>query len=489
VITCRISNSLEIAGLPSEIQNWFETSSSFNTFAFSTDDIPANLKLFERVDKTTIKVPRGFLSMLQTYCNSSNQKLKIIYETAKEKPTKFKIDPSINYKTGVFSYQDRVVKDLLQYNHCRLQVPAGGGKTVISCLLIGKLNKGPTLFLVNKDRLLRQFVNTVKKVLGLKEEDIGIIKAKKFSIKPITVGSLQTMGKETFDLEAIKEEFHTVFFDECHISAALTYRRVLLGLAPYRLYGLSATPEHYASEELNNLMDGLLGPIAVVIKEDEIPGRMLPETATIETGKSYYYDVSPGDPSWRQHKQRNNLYNAIAEDNDRNDMIASDTKKLVKKGHKVLITVSRVAHGAVLKDKLTKLGIKVSFPYKIIKRKGKEDDQKVDHKQLDLDVDSILAGDIDVLIGTYSLFQTGFDCANLSAVQLASPFSGANSTILIQVFGRIQRYSFDKTQAVALDYTDDSFPNNTLRDWANDRVEEMNKRFGPHTTIYKTKNP
>lgn len=488
MVSCVVSNCLEISDLPSEGQAWLEQACSFNTFAFATEDIPPNLRLFERLDPKTIKVPRGFLPLLEKYCESLDIKPSISYKTAPGIKTTFVLNPSINYKTGKFSYQSRVLSQLMQNKHCRIEVPTGGGKTLIACLLIGTLNKGPTLFLVNKDRLLRQFVNTAKKALGISDDDIGIIKAKKFSIKNVTVGSLQTMGKDSFDLEKIKNSFHTVFFDECHISSALTYRRVILGLAPDRLYGLSATPEHYASEDLNQLMHGLLGPIAIVVKESELPERLLPQTATIETGKSYYYDVSPKDPSWRQHKQRNNLYNSIAEDDERNNMIVSDTLKLVKNNHKVLITVSRVSHGEVLNEKLTSRGIKVSFPYKIIKRKGKEQDQKVDHKQLDLDVEKILNGEIDVLIGTYSLFQTGFDCPRLSALQLASPFSGANSTVLIQVFGRIQRHFFDKTDAVALDYTDDSFPNNVLRDWSNDRISEMKKRFGSHVTIYKNKD-
>jgi len=210
----------------------------------------------------------------------------------------------------------------------------------------------------------------------------------------------------------------------------------------------------------------------------------VPETATIETGKSFYYDVGPGDPSWKQHRNRNNLYNSIAEDDDRNNMIVGDCKKLIRNGHKVLITVARVFHGEILAKKLRDLGVSVSFPYKIVKRKGKDDDQKVDHKQLDLDVSDVLEGKIDVVIGTYSLFQTGFDCKVLSALQIASPFSGANSTVLIQVFGRIQRHAYNKKSPVALDYTDDSYPTNALRDWSNSRIEEMKKRFSTHTTYY-----
>lgn len=351
------------------------------------------------------------------------------------------------------------------------------GKTVIACLLIGLLNKGPTLFLADQDRLIRQFINTVEKVLNIPKEDIGIIKAKKHSIKPITVGSLRTLGKEGFNLEALKNTFHTVFFDECHISSALTYRRVILGLAPNRLYGLSATPEHYSSIELNRLMTALLGNIDVKIDKTQLPGRIDPEIIKRDTKLLFHYSVHEGSPAWYKHKSLNRLFRDISEHEGRNQLIVRDCIKLVNLGCKVLITTKRVAHAALLHEKLASSNLRVSFPYTYKLTKAGEEQAKVNHKQLDADVEEIERGNIDVLIGTYTLFQKGFDCTPLSALMLAAPFSGINSTLTQQTVGRIQRHYFGKDRAVVIDYADRSEPNNLLDFWANERYNTMVRLF------------
>jgi Type III restriction enzyme, res subunit/Hom_end-associated Hint len=359
------------------------------------------------------------------------------------------------------------------------------GKTSMACLLAGELNEGPVLFLVNKDKLLRQFIATATKILGIPKEDIGIIKAQKYKIKPITVGSLQTMGKETFDLDAIKTTFNMVFFDECHISTAITYRRVLLGLAPQRLIGLSATPEHYFSEDLNRLMTALLGPVGVIIHESEIPNKLTPETYTIETGRTFTFKAGPNSPEWMKHKCRDLLFKAIAEDRERNKLVFNTCRQLLQQGHKLIITVARINHAKLLYDGFVKCGIPVSFPYKL----KKDGLYAVDHKKLDEDCLRVSEGELEGIVGTYSLLQTGFDCPELSAVVLAAPFSGINSTTMKQTAGRVNRRTFNKTSTILVDFIEDIYvchwipedkdrgipakPYNILRTWGEDREEVL----------------
>jgi hypothetical protein len=66
---------------------------------------------------------------------------------------------------------------------------------------------------------------------------------------------------------------------------------------------------------------------------------------------------------------------------------------------------------------------------------------------------------------------------------MASPFSGDNSTRVVQTVGRIQRFLPNKEKAVVLDYTDDSQPINVLRTWADKRVDCFKRKFKNHETI------
>lgn len=477
MITIIVSNVLEIHEVTPKLDSYLQSLATFDLSSYHVDGIPQTINLYEKYE-SIVKIPRGFLSLVERYCKSNNLKFNIEYDTAPSTDYSFSINPKINYKTGIYGYQGMVVSNLLSHTTTRLDAPTASGKTVIACLLMGLLNKGPILFLADKDRLIRQFINTVEKVLQIPREEIGIIKAQKNIIKPITVGSLRTLGKENFNIAKLKNTFHVVFFDECHISSALTYRRVLLNLAPQYLYGLSATPEHYASDEINRLMLGLLGDIGVTIKEDQIPDRIYPEIVIRETGCKFRYNVDKNSPDWYKHKAMNRLYNDIADCEERNKLIVKDCIKLIKRGKcKLLITTKRVSHAQTLANLLKQQDIKVSFPYTFKITKKGEEQSKVNHKQLDLDVEEIERGNIDALVGTYTLFQTGFDCTPLSGLIFAAPFSGINTTINRQSVGRIQRHYFDKDRAVVVDYRDQSYPNDVLDFWSTERYETLIRFF------------
>lgn len=493
-----LSNHLHVTGLPQNLKDFYKGHCQYCTESYASKDVPPNLDLYVEHEDGSISIPRGLEAELVSFLEHAGLPYTKEENTAVGEAEHYTVQPEINYTSGPYGYQGRVVEELLKHVTGRLESPAGSGKTNMACLTTAFLQEGPILFLVNKDKLFRQFVKTVSKVLGIPKEEVGVIKAKKRVIKPITCGSLKTLGKKGYDLDSLKDTFTTVFFDECHISSALTYRSVLLALAPKRLYGLSATPKHYASSDLNRLMDALLGKVVVRVKPEEIPQRLIPETYTRETGCSFPYDAYPGDPDWKVHQARHKMMEAIQSHAGRNATIVQDSKNLLGLGLKLLIGVTRVEHGRILRDLFKQEGIPVSFPYKHVtklkKRRGKTVKDKdgndvrldglgVDHKQLDLDLDMIEDGLISVIIGTYELFDTGFDCPSLGAVIAASPFSGMNSTKVIQLVGRVQRFQIGKDVAVLVDYTDDSHPNNKLREWSDDRIQVCISEFNKHSTI------
>ena len=475
-----VSNVLTLTSIPKDIKERLRVYCKYDISAFAGEDGGYALDLYKEIDNDTVQVPRGLLPYLQIYCTRNNIPIKIEFDTAPAVDYCFKINPKVKYTEGVYGYQGRAVQELLSHHTVRLRAPTGSGKTVMACLFAAILNKGPILILANRQRLLNQFYIALSHVLGFSREEIGIIKAEKRVIRPITLGSLQTLGGKNFDISSIKHEFHVVIFDECHLSTAVTYRNVVLGLAPRHLIGLSATPEHYVSQDLNSLMTSMFGPIGVVIEEHEIPGRLTPTTISRYTNMSFPYKAGKKSPSYIRYKCQHLLFDKIASSDKRNKLITRDTQILVKKKHKVLITTTRVIHAKLLYDLLVDKGIKCSFPYTYKVTKSGKESVKVNHKQLDLDVEQILEGNIDVLIGTYGLFQLGFDCSALSAIQFAAPFSGWNSTALKQAVGRVLRRYFNKDSAVVVDYVDDSYPVNVLNNWFEGRTNTLIKEFNNH---------
>lgn len=483
-VTYTLSHNLHVTGLPPSVKDFYRTFCKYNTEAFAGDDTPPNLDLFRELPDGSVLIPRGLESQMLSYLSSMNIEVEKKEDVGGE-PHSFQIQPNINYTSGPYGYQGPTLDLLLPHSTGRLQAPAGSGKTAMACLAAAFLQEGPLLFLVQTDRLFTQFVNTVPKVLGIPKEEVGILKGSKKIVRPITCGSLKTVGGPNFDIEGYKHVFGTVFFDECHLSTALTYRNVILGLAPKRLYGLSATPEHYASDDLNRLMESMLGPVVVEVPTSAIPGRLTPEIYSRQTGRNYKFIETKGKPEWMVHKARHQLMDDIKSDPVRNNLIVEDCVKLINMGYKPLIAVSRVEHAKILSELLRERGAMISFPYKTVmktKTKGKKETKEegftADHKQLNKDVQRIDDGELHGIAGTYALFGTGFDCPCLSAVLMVGPYSGRNSTLTVQVTGRAQRYYYGKESAVIFDYTDDSFPNNVLRKWSEDRAETFLTEFG-----------
>lgn len=470
-ISFYVADGLYVCNVPQFIVEELKSLSTHYLEDLSTETI----ETFASYEETFsgYKFPRGleehFYNLLEHYSLKVTRKknLKVQSNFLNYKPL-----PHINYSSGVYGYQEKVCQEAIKHTTGRIKAPPGAGKTVISCLIPFLLNKGPVLFLANRNTLLRQFRRTVKKVYGVPLEEVGLIQQDKKIIKPFTCGSLQTIGKESFDIESIKYTFNTVFVDESHISStAPTYRRVLLNLAPERMYGLSATPFHNSNEEVNKLMYALLGPVIAEVPEKVIPGRIKPIIYYVNTNCNFPYSYQRSDPQNLKFIKTNQLNNKIVKHNSRNNLIIKYTLELLEKGFKVLICVDRVKHGAVLTEMLKNKSISVSFPYK-------ESDMSPDENLLTKDVEEILDGNIDVLIGTYKRFGEGFDCENLSAVIFAGPVSGSNTNKIEQVVGRIQRYLPEKKHAIVIDLFDSSYPSPRLDNWASKRYDFFQKKYG-----------
>jgi superfamily II DNA or RNA helicase len=466
MVTIKIEDGLYVYNLPLIIRQRLQSDCYFT---LESDEQVEYVNLYSE-DKDYVKIPRGLLYNLIKYLEQANLSYKLEDQEHKYTDQSFRISPNINYTTGPFAYQGDAVKSLLKHKVGRFQSAAGSGKTICMNLIIGLQNKGPILFLADKDILLRQFTREVEKVLGIPKEDIGLIKQKQFSIKPITVGSLRTIGKSSFDIERLRNQFYMVLYDEVHFSSALTSRNAILNLGAERLYGFSATPEHYRDEQKNKLMEALFGPIQVHIPETSIPKRLTPVCMIRKTNLNFYYNFSNSMPQWAKFKAKHSLEEDISNSIPRNLMIITDTYNLVKTlNHKVIMCVNRVDHGKTLANLLREQGLSVSFPYKSDNKGG----FSVDHKQLDLDVEAVKDNLIDVIVGTYKLFDTGFNVPQLSAIQLVGPFTGKNTTTMIQSTGRILRYLPEKAVAVVLDYQDKSNPHSMLTNWSIERENTL----------------
>ena len=118
----------------------------------------------------------------------------------------------------------------------------GTGKTFTAkCIIEDRLNNGSVLFLAHRDELIEQ----ARATFG----DAGKIKGSLTDIRPITVGSVQTLiNRPRY------EGFKTLIIDEAHHAVSDSYQRVLAQYPDAKVLGLTATPDR---KGLGNVFEGI----------------------------------------------------------------------------------------------------------------------------------------------------------------------------------------------------------------------------------------
>ena len=123
-----------------------------------------------------------------------------------------------------------------------LVMMTGCGKTLTAKRIIeDRLQVGSVLFLAHRDELIEQARSTFG--------DAGKIKGPETDIRPITVGSVQTLvNRQPLG------EFKTVIVDEAHHAVSDSYQKVLAQYPDAKVLGLTATPDR---KGLGNVFEGI----------------------------------------------------------------------------------------------------------------------------------------------------------------------------------------------------------------------------------------
>lgn len=112
-----------------------------------------------------------------------------------------------------------------------LVMATGTGKTYTAkCVMEDRLERGSVLFMAHRDELIEQARSTFG--------DAGKIKGPVTDIRPMTVGSVQTLvNRPRYD------GFNTLVIDEAHHAVSESYQRILAQYPDAKVLGLTATPD------------------------------------------------------------------------------------------------------------------------------------------------------------------------------------------------------------------------------------------------------
>lgn len=140
-----------------------------------------------------------------------------------------------------------------------LVLPTGCGKTVVFCRVAeDQVRQGDRgLILAHRGELLDQAADKLRKFTGL---GCAVEKAEEHSRQSwyrMTVGSVQTLMRESRLSEFPRDWFNFIIIDEAHHCLADSYQRILEHFADARVLGVTATPDRGDMRNLGSVFESL----------------------------------------------------------------------------------------------------------------------------------------------------------------------------------------------------------------------------------------
>jgi len=385
-----------------------------------TRDLAPTLRYYKRRSDGALLVPRGAAEIVHQDC------LTLGLEPCWTNETHLAPPMDVAERVVLSPSQERAVGEVLSRRMGVLEAPAGSGKTVMAMVLIAR-RRQPALVIVHTRELVRQAVSTAVAVLGLPEDEIGLIGDGQCRIgRRLTVALVQTLARGI--PPALLDVGHVVV-DECHHAPAEQVAAVLAQFPARYLLGLTATP--YRRDGLDAVIGFYLGPTVARIDRSDLADRLIrPRIIKQDTGCRVRGDGFT------------TLIGRLVTDGKRNALIVADVAAAVATGRRCLVLSDRVAHVEQLTRLLTAQSLAAAALHGGL---GDGERSRV--------VEALAAGDLAVVVATGALVGEGFNCPRLDALFLATPVSYAGR--VVQYAGRVSRTALGKVDAVVFDYCDD----------------------------------
>ena len=349
--------------------------------------------------------------------------------------------------------QEPAAQALLAADMGVLSAATAFGKTVIGAYLIGQ-RKVNTLVLVQSSALLEQWKASLGQFLNIREvlpelpqkrgrkkkrHLIGQIGSGKNTRSGIVdIATMQSMFEgEEKTVKSFVAEYGMVIVDECHHVAAFTFETVLKAVESKYVYGLSATPVRKDGHHPIIFMQ--CGPV-----------RYLVDAKRQAEKRSFSHIIIPRFTHMRLPNANGiqDIYTGVIENHNRNELLVSDTLKLVQEGRTPILLTERREHAALLASRLSN---KVRNVFLLIgSEKQKDKREKLTALQ------NVPDGEKVVVVATGKYIGEGFDSPRLDTLLLAMPISWKGT--LAQYAGRLHRNYEGKCEVRIYDYVDIHVP-------------------------------
>lgn len=387
---------------------------------------PQLLRFYDKVGRTGLWIPRGYMRQLILLCRKYDLKYEIDDQRRRFAPVDF------SFKGNLRTFQQIAVDRMLAKDFGTLSSATGSGKTIMALYMIAQ-RRQPTLIIVHTKDLAAQWTLRIEKFLGIPAQEVGIIGSGKMKMgEKTTIALVQSLYK---CVEQAAGNVGFLVVDECHRCPSRTFTEAVTGFDSQYMLGLSATP--WRRDKLSKLIFWHLGDV-----HHEVDKKLL-----IKTGDVLPAEVITRETAFKPHydpvSEYSKMLSELTADTQRNVLIAADVAREAANNEGICLILSdRKAHCENLRALL-------KFRFKI--------DAEILTGDLNMDqrqqvIEGLNQKKVQVVIATGQLIGEGFDCQNLSTLFLATPirFSGR----VLQYLGRVLRPAPGKKTARVFDYVD-----------------------------------
>ncbi|MBU6455787.1 MAG: DEAD/DEAH box helicase [Cyanobacteria bacterium REEB67] len=398
----------------------------------STHDTPRVICCGEDLAKY-IAIPRGCNDAFEKLCTASGVNVKYTDERNPGRPISTKFTQTLRPK------QQEAADSLAKFEIGILSASTAFGKTVVAAEMISR-RKTNTLILVHTVAIIEQWRERLQQFLELPPKSIGQIGGgKKKPTGVIDIATIQSLVRNGEVAEVVADYGH-VIVDECHHLSAFSFEKVIKRAKAKYVLGLTATPVRKDGHQPIIMMH--CGPIRFKHSTKEhMQASGIKYTVHARETK-FKFGSSSGDVKMHE------LYEALAKDEERNELIFNDILLALSAKRSPLVLTERVEHLDGLAARLK------NFAKNLIVLKGgmKKKERAAVMDQLS----KIQDGEERVILATGKYVGEGFDDARLDTLFLLLPISIEGR--LEQYAGRLLRDQPGKAEVQIFDYTDLGHP-------------------------------
>jgi superfamily II DNA or RNA helicase len=343
-----------------------------------------------------------------------------------------------------------------------LQAPPGFGKTVVTVAMLARLGR-TALVVVPRSNLVEQWRDRILEHTNLRPSDIGVATGGKgeWEGKKIVVALVHTLALDRFGAE-FRKYFGVVAYDEVDRSVPPQTFSPVVQMFPslYRI-GVSATLKRQDGMEV--VFEKHIGQCFL---RGADKNRMAPKVLI-----HHYWGFSGNLYGKTPINRRGQLISRLADNQERNSIIAHYVKLITTSGRRVCVLSDRISQLIEVSEILLSnqwVGKEdVGFYVRRMPRPTGTLRGKTSFKETSSAYRERVANGCKVILATYGMFSIGTDIKDLAGLIYATPQSETE-----QSKGRIERELDGKLQPVVVDIVDVRYT--MARRWADKRERQYN---------------